>query len=446
MSKIICEICGTAYPDTAKECPICGFPHSQTEEDLDLDLDALQSQENHQTASAAPKKVKGGRFSSKNVRKRHADAHEETYEAPEQTNLKPEEPTDYDNTGKPQKELKIAIAVLAALVILVGAYIAYRFVSGSDAYGNPKEPSLETGMEPSESSMTESQTQPSVAAVACEDLIISNDTVEIRGVGRGWLLDVSVFPENTTDAVTFSSSNEEVAEVSASGRITAVGPGTAIITITCGNISRECVVNCNFDGIEVTEVTEVSETTEAPEETEAATEAAENDEFLLNYNDVSLFNVGETFTFVATSGGSGLSRSQVEWQSTNPEVATVENGTVKAVSGGLTTITAIYDGKVQKCIVRCRIETPATTEQSTDSNWKMSDSDGDATLTIGESFTLKLTNGSGKTADVSWSSSNSGVVSISGNSITGKIPGITNVTATVDGQTFTCIVRVIEGR
>ena len=24
MSKVICEICGTAYPETAEECPICG--------------------------------------------------------------------------------------------------------------------------------------------------------------------------------------------------------------------------------------------------------------------------------------------------------------------------------------------------------------------------------------------------------------------------------------
>ena len=26
MSKIICEICGTSYPDTAECCPICGYP------------------------------------------------------------------------------------------------------------------------------------------------------------------------------------------------------------------------------------------------------------------------------------------------------------------------------------------------------------------------------------------------------------------------------------
>ena len=24
MSKIICDVCGTRYPDTAEQCPICG--------------------------------------------------------------------------------------------------------------------------------------------------------------------------------------------------------------------------------------------------------------------------------------------------------------------------------------------------------------------------------------------------------------------------------------
>ena len=24
MNKVICDVCGTMYPDTAKQCPICG--------------------------------------------------------------------------------------------------------------------------------------------------------------------------------------------------------------------------------------------------------------------------------------------------------------------------------------------------------------------------------------------------------------------------------------
>lgn len=25
MNKVICDICGTSYPDTAEQCPICGY-------------------------------------------------------------------------------------------------------------------------------------------------------------------------------------------------------------------------------------------------------------------------------------------------------------------------------------------------------------------------------------------------------------------------------------
>ena len=28
MSKIICDICGTSYPETATQCPICGCVRS----------------------------------------------------------------------------------------------------------------------------------------------------------------------------------------------------------------------------------------------------------------------------------------------------------------------------------------------------------------------------------------------------------------------------------
>lgn len=38
MSKVICEICGTTYQDTAECCPICGCPRDMsgnvTEDDL----------------------------------------------------------------------------------------------------------------------------------------------------------------------------------------------------------------------------------------------------------------------------------------------------------------------------------------------------------------------------------------------------------------------------
>ena len=63
MSKIICEVCGTSYPDTTVQCPICGCvrpgnAHSVT---------ANKQDEN----DGGYTYVKGGRFSKANVRKRN---------------------------------------------------------------------------------------------------------------------------------------------------------------------------------------------------------------------------------------------------------------------------------------------------------------------------------------------------------------------------------------
>ena len=38
MSKIICDVCGTSYPDTADCCPICGCPRDAAGNRLGEDL------------------------------------------------------------------------------------------------------------------------------------------------------------------------------------------------------------------------------------------------------------------------------------------------------------------------------------------------------------------------------------------------------------------------
>ena len=38
MSKIICDICGTTYPDSSDCCPICGYSNDATAQPLDADV------------------------------------------------------------------------------------------------------------------------------------------------------------------------------------------------------------------------------------------------------------------------------------------------------------------------------------------------------------------------------------------------------------------------
>lgn len=445
MSKIICDICGTVYPDNAMVCPICGYPRKESEKAAQEAPDAAAGAA-AVGASDGAARVRGGRFSNKNVKRRNQTASGRRARRGELPETEPEE---REPAGR---GLKTAVVVLLVAVIAVGGYIGWRFYNGRDAYDNPNAPVIGTNPSTQDTQPSET-TEPTETSLACVDMNVSDEAVEFLGAGRGWKLSITTYPENTEDELVFRSSDENVVTVSADGRLTSVGPGEAVVTITCGQVTKECRVYCNFEAeTQPPETTEPVETTE-PEETTQPTETTKpdnNDGFKLDRTDVTLFAKGETFNFGTTNNGTYLNPANVEWKSEDPSVATVEGGKVTAVGEGKTTIVATYNGTTQKCIIRCRFddETPTETTEKTyaDSNWKMSDADGDATLIIGESFTLKLTNDAGEIADVTWSSSNAGVVSIDGNVITGKIVGTTQLTATIDGQTFTCIVRVIQNR
>lgn len=47
--------------------------------------------------------------------------------------------------------------------------------------------------------------------------------------------------------VTFTSGNEEVATVDQNGKVTAVAPGTAKITVTAGDLTATCIVRCRWE-------------------------------------------------------------------------------------------------------------------------------------------------------------------------------------------------------
>lgn len=350
MSKIICDICGTVYPDNATVCPICGYPRQESEKAV-LDEEEMKAR----TTNNAGTYVKGGRFSSKNVKKRQAAQGAELprtkkHDAPRASEPPKAAPEGGRKRAKAGPGLKITVAVLGVAVVAVGAYIGYRFVTGADAYQKP-------GAQPSSIQTTPTQpetTQPAQTVVECVGLSVSDESITFQGAGRAWLLSVKKVPEEAAEELVFTSSDEKVATVDSQGRVTAVGPGSAVITISCGQVKRECQVLCDFEGASVTGP-DASEETTAP-----------------------------------TDGDSG--------------------------------------GQYQ------------------DSNWVMSNEYGDATLIIGEEFSLELTNDAGETADVVWEADRQGVVSIDGNLIRGESVGMVDVTATIDGKTFTCIVRVIESR
>lgn len=124
-----------------------------------------------------------------------------------------------------------------------------------------------------------------------------------------------IFPEEATvHSAYWSSSDEDVAAVSQNGEVTAVAEGSAVITLDCDGITDECAVTVAIVKIPVSSVT-LDKTTAGLRE-------------------------GETLQLTATVLPDNATDKTVTWTTSNADVATVEDGLVKAISAGDATITA----------------------------------------------------------------------------------------------------------
>ena len=210
-------------------------------------------------------------------------------------------------------------------------------------------------------------------------------------------LTATIAPLNFTDAVVWTSSNEEVAAVSDTGYVEICGVGTAVITVTAGNVKAVCKITVlqlidwiEFDEDEIelkagetyqlkpyispsdatnkklkytssdTKVAEVSASglVTARSEGEAKIRAAAtdgSDEYAVCYVTVTgkakvtgitldrtsaEVKRGEKLTLNVTVSPSYASNKKVVWKSANTKIATVDaNGSVTAKAPGRTKIT-----------------------------------------------------------------------------------------------------------
>ncbi len=156
----------------------------------------------------------------------------------------------------------------------------------------------------------------------------------------------------------------------------------------------------------------------------------------LSTTDFTLRMVGESATITA-SGGSG----SYQWFSQDEGVASVSvDGKVTAISRGTINVVATDGEKQGTCIVRVNVSGGAsTTTAPTDTSGSYTLNREDMTLSVGESFQLQLSGATG----VTWSIADSGVAAISSSgTVTAVAAGTTTATATVNGKSVSCIVRV----
>lgn len=405
MSKIICDVCGTSYPETAVQCPICGCARS-----TDVNVISGNTLDPELQEAGAYTYVKGGRFSKRNVRKRAWD--EPSTAATEKASSE-----NYGDEERSSKGLAIAVIVLILAILAVVAYILFNFI-GYELFGDD-----ETGA--SSQNTVQTTTEPTVQTelnLPCTDIQIPTADYKLTAVGESVTLQYVITPSETTDTVLFSSADKAVATVTADGVVVAAGAGETTITITCGEVKKTVTVTCD-----------IQTTTEPPTEatTEPVTEPTTKPviEFDLNRDDFTLFGVNDSHLLY----DGVIPKSEINWRSADESVATVSLGKVTAVGPGVTTIYGEYEGVERSCIVRCEI--PEETEYEI--------SDTDVTLSLNEEFVLTLRNADDDPISVEWQSKN-GKCSISGNRITRTESGYDVIFTVYDGVEYKCEIHFRE--
>ncbi len=422
MQLIVCEYCGTEYKDNLPRCPLCGK------------VAAAAVRQESRTEDGKAAEGKGGAFLASG-KKRKKDR-------------------------IPKWMWMVSCVILAIAVLLCTVYIL--FAMGAFSGGEkqplheedvtqtvlPEEPPAEEATEVPEEDME----------VLCTDLVLSQPVVTLEEKSGFVFLTVIPEPVDCTETIFFSISDPSVAEIAAtddlSVMVTAVSPGTAIITVTCGDVTKTCTVLCQFDeelpeNPEETELPEVPTETEEPEEPEVP--AAEP---TLNKTDFTLFHPGESFRLEVADAPED---AVISYVSSRPAVATVsETGLVTAVGSGTSNITVKVNDITLTCIARCNLADSAetggdttvppaesTTQPDPDAVYTISHTD--VTLKENDSvFTVTLMDEEGNAVTgENWSSSNSQVCTVDAN---GKVTasgttGTADVTTTYHGKTYTCTVR-----
>ena len=90
--------------------------------------------------------------------------------------------------------------------------------------------------------------------IRVESVTISKNTAELT-IGETLQLSASVSPSSATNKeISWSSSNQSVASVNASGLVTAAGEGTTIISASADGKKGECAVSVKKAYVAVSEV------------------------------------------------------------------------------------------------------------------------------------------------------------------------------------------------
>lgn len=352
LNKNVCPKCGQLYDVGMAKCPLCGLPaQAQPEPEAPVQRRRLTEVERRERQKAQRREAAEARRQEREAR-RAADAEEERLleEEEERERLEKQrrklerrgltpaqidrklEGRSYDSMDDdayeqtdaariPASFLVAAIVLLVASLLIGGSYLLWR--SGTVSIG------LYDRLSGAQTETPETN---------CTGIVLSAKSLEMTAAGQTYAMEYELTPADCTLPVTFQSSDETVAQVGELGIVTSVGPGTATITVTCGEASAVCEVLCSF-------------------ETEPETEPESYDlsnGLVLSETDITFFEAGENIYLHVTNVPA---ETNIFWASSNEDVATVaDNGHVVAVGKGTCYITAVVDNITESCIVRCNFD------------------------------------------------------------------------------------------
>lgn len=218
----------------------------------------------------------------------------------------------------------------------------------------------------------------------------------------------------TGRTVTYASSSPAVATVDAAGLVTGVASGTTIISVTAEGKSATAELRVTVPPVNTVTVS-LAQSTVFQGATTAAAVALRDD-------------LGATLT-----------GREIAWSSSNPQVATVSNGTIVAVSVGTTTITATSEGRSGSAVLTV-VPVPVATVQLALPRATMAPG-----TTMQAVATARDAGGNALAGRaVQWGTTNPAVATISA---TGQISavglGTATITATSEGQTGQATVQVL---
>lgn len=397
MGKIVCEVCGAAYPETSSRCPVCGSVCYSTPEPI---TDVVTPEQEEPRTDAV-------RNTRANVAKRRRKT-------------------------KKNAQLVQYIAVGCALLLLLVLLFTLLLSScNSEPEVKPTTPTTVP---------TEPPTQ-EPTDLPCTGVTLDVAEITLTELGAISRLIVTCEPEDTTDFISFVSSDPLVVTVNEDGELVAVGVGTAQITVTCGNMSAVCEVSCVWE--------EATEEPTLPPET-----------LLLNRSDFTLSYKGATWQLY----DGVIDVSLITFTSDNEKVATIKEGKVTAVGGGMTTVHAVFGEQKVSCIVRCSFKNDTTTDGNgsvEEDNGTVgatsiaiysqygkvptsANGNGDVSIKVGDKVQLFLRDSNNNKITVSWTLSKDGVVTVDGTAITGDATGTVTLTASYQGKEYKCIIRVSQ--